>query len=211
MKIEPVLKILEKTQGKTMLAEMTGGYTDFQMLISTILSARAKDEVTMPVSDELFKRYGTAKKLARAKIGDVKKIIKPIGFYNVKAKNIIEAAKMIEKEFSGKVPDTMTELVKLPGVGRKVGNCILVYAHGIDAIPVDTHVHRISNRLGWVETKTPEKTETELEKIVPKKYWRILNDVLVNHGKTICTPQSPWCSKCPIHKYCERNGVKTNR
>ncbi|MFC1697449.1 endonuclease III domain-containing protein [Nanoarchaeota archaeon] len=196
-----ILKVLEKTQGKTMLATFNK-LPHFQILIATILSARSKDEVTEVISRKLFKVYPTAKKLSKADPKDVKKIIKPIGFYNNKTKMIINASKQIVNEFGGVVPDKMDELLKISGVGRKVANCVLVYAHGISAIPVDTHVHRISNRLGLVKTKIPDKTEIELEKIVPKKYWLILNDVFVMHGKTICKPIGPMCSDCPIEKCC---------
>jgi endonuclease-3 len=209
--ISKVLKTLEKAEGLTMLAELGQKHTPFQMLISTILSARARDEVTLPLSKKLFKEYGTANKLADADSSRVKEIIRPIGFYNVKTKNIIATAKMIRDEFKGRVPDKMSELIKLPGVGRKVGNCVLVYAFEQDAIPVDTHVHRLSNRLGWVKTKNPEETERELERIVPKKYWNLVNEVFVMHGKNICTPISPFCSKCPVFESCKRVGVKKNR
>lgn len=202
---------MSKEEGITMLAHLGKEHTHFQMLISTILSARAKDEVTLPISEKLFKKYGTAEELAKADPDKVKKIIKPIGFYNEKTKNIIAAARMILTEYKGRVPDTIAELVKIPGVGRKVANCVLVYAFGQEAIPVDTHVHRISNRLGWVKTKTPEETEKQLEKIVPKKYWNIVNEVFVNHGKSICVPISPFCSRCPVFEYCKRVGVKKSR
>jgi len=185
--------------------------TKFQILISTILSARAKDEVTIPVSAELFKKYGTPEKLAKANPADVKKIIKRIGFYNEKTKNIIATAKKIIGDYGGKVPDTLEELLKLQGVGRKVANCVLVYGFGKQAIPVDTHVHRIANRLGWVKTKTPEETEKALEKLVPRKDWHIVNEVFVIHGQTICLPISPKCSICPIYKYCKRVGVGKHR
>lgn len=209
--VKAILELLKETQGKTMLAEMTQGYTKFQMLTSTILSARAKDEITFAVSKKLFKKYGTAQKLAKANPEEVKEIIRKIGFYNNKTKTIIETAKNIVDEFHGKVPQTLEGLMSLPGVGRKVANCVLVYAHGKEAIPVDTHVHRISNRLGWVNTVTPEETEKKLERIVPKKYWLILNDVFVNHGKNVCKPISPCCSECEIFKYCKKAGVKKSR
>jgi len=167
------------------------------------------DEVAEVIAENLFKKYPTAKKLASAKQKDVIKIIRKIGFFNVKSKNIIETAKIIDKK--RKVPKTLKELIELPGVGRKVANCVLVYAFKQDAIPVDIHVHRISNRLGWVKTKTPEKTELALEKLVPRKHWQILNDTFVTHGKTICAPVSPHCSKCPIYKHCKRVGVGKHR
>ena len=210
--IDKVLNILVKEQGTTtMLGRMGQKYEPFKVLISTILSARAKDEVTEVVSENLFKKYPTADKLARADKKDVIKIIHRIGFYNAKSKNIINAAKMLLEKFDGKVPDTLEQLVELPGVGRKVANCVLVYSFQKDAIPVDTHVHRISNRLGWVKTKMPEDTEQALEKLVPRKHWQLINDTFVSHGKTICVPISPFCSKCPIYDYCKRRGVMRHR
>lgn len=204
-----VLKILHKYHtGLSMLGTMSKSRNAYKMLISTILSARARDVVTLPVSKELFKKYPNVKSLANAKQKDVEKIIKRIGFYKNKAKNIIEAARTVQKKYKGKVPKEEKELRKLPGVGQKVAACMLVYAFGKPAIPVDTHVFRVSNRLGWVKTKTPEKTQPVLEKLIPKKYWMIVNEVLVLHGQTICLPQKPKCFKCPVEKYCKKKGVK---
>ncbi len=211
-KIDKTLNILIKEQKiTTMLDRLSKKYDPFKVLISTILSARAKDEVTEVISKNLFKKYPTAKKLASAKQSDVIKIIRKIGFFNNKSKNIINASKMLLEKFNNKVPKTRQDLVELPGVGRKVANCVLVYAYKQDAIPVDTHVHRISNRLGWVKTKAPEETEKALESLVPKRHWQILNDTFVSHGKTICTPISPFCSKCPISAYCNKVNVKKHR
>lgn len=210
--IDKVLSTLAINQGpRTMLERLSQKYDPFKVLISTILSARAKDEVTEVISEELFRTYPTAKKLAIATPADIIPIIKKIGFYNAKSRNIIAAARMIRDEFGGKVPNTREELVKLPGVGRKVANCVLVYSFKKDAIPVDIHVHRISNRLGWVKTKTPEETEEKLEALVPKKHWQTINDTFVAHGKTICAPVSPKCSVCPVNKWCKRVGVTTSR
>ena len=211
-KIDQTLKILLKEQKiTTMLDRLSKKYNPFKVLISTILSARAKDEVTEVISKNLFKEYPTAKKLASANKKDVIKIIRKIGFYNNKSKNIINASKMLLEKFNNQVPKTMNELIELPGVGRKVANCVLVYAYKQNVIPVDTHVHRISNRLGWVKTKSPEDTEKALESLVPKRHWQILNDTLVSHGKTICTPISPFCSKCPISAYCNKINIKKHR
>ena len=175
----------------------------FSILIGTILSARTKDESTARISKELFKKYKTAKQLAGAKIKDVEKIIKSIGFYHVKARRIIEVSKIIDTKYKGKVPDDLEKLVDLPGVGRKTANCVLVYAYEIPAIPVDIHVHRISNRIGLVETKTPEETEFALMKKVPKKYWLDVNDTFVMYGQNICKPISPMCNVCKIKKNCK--------
>lgn len=184
----------------------TGG--PLSILIGTILSARTRDENTSAVVRKLFARYKSAKSLAQAKLSDVEKIIKSTGFYHVKAKRIIEVASLIHSKYSDKVPDTLEELLKLPGVGRKTANCVLVYAFEKPAIPVDTHVHRISNRLGLVETKTPEETELELMKKIPKKYWLKINDTFVMYGQNICKPISPMCNVCQIKKEC--NYYKTS-
>ena len=210
--IDRVLKILVQQQGMTtMLGRLSKKYDAFKVLISTILSARAKDEVTEVIAGDLFKKYPDARSLASANKKDVIKIIRRIGFFNAKSKNVINAAKMVLEKFGGRVPQTMEQLLELPGVGRKVANCVLVYAFQQDAIPVDIHVHRISNRLGWVKTKQPEDTEQALIKLVPQKHWQIVNDTFVAHGKTICAPVSPFCSKCPIYKYCKRRGVLKSR
>lgn len=179
----------------------TGG--PFSILIGTILSARTKDENTSKVVKKLFARYKTAKALANAKVKDVEKIIKSIGFYHVKAKRIIKVASIINSQYRGKVPDNFEELVNLPGVGRKTANCVLVYAFDKPAIPVDVHVHRISNRLGLVKTKTPEETEMVLMKKIPKKYWLEINDTFVMYGQNICKPISPMCSVCKIKRRCD--------
>lgn len=205
-----VIKTLDQAEGVSMLGSMKKA-PKFKILISTILSARAKDEVTLPVTAELMKRYPTPKALSVAKRKDVEKIIKRIGFYRNKAKNVIQTAKIIHKKYRGKVPDTMAELLELPGVGRKVAGCVMVYAHGKNELPVDTHVHRISNRLGWVKTKTPHQTEDALKELVPKKYWYIMNEILVIHGQNICVPISPFCSVCPVRQYCKRVGVTRSR
>ena len=172
------------------------------ILIGTILSARTRDESTSAVVRELFSKYKTSSSLAKAKLVDVEKIIKRTGFYHVKAKRIIEVASIINSKYSGQVPKTMEELISLPGVGRKTANCVLVYAFDEPAIPVDTHVHRISNRLGLVKTKIPEETETELMKKIPKEYWIRINDTFVMYGQNICKPISPMCSVCKIKKEC---------
>ena len=174
----------------------------FSILIGTILSARTKDESTTKVVKKLFSRYRTPKALANAKVRDVEKLIKSIGFYHVKAKRIIEVARIIHSQYKGNVPENFEKLIELPGVGRKTANCVLVYAFDKPAIPVDTHVHRISNRLGLVDTKTPEETEFELIRKIPKKYWLQINDTFVMYGQNICKPVSPLCNVCKIKTEC---------
>ncbi len=175
----------------------------FSILIGTILSARTKDENTTKVVKKLFSKYKSAKALSNAKIKDVEKLIRSIGFYHVKAKRIIDVASIINSKYKGKVPSSLDELIQLPGVGRKTANCVLVYAYDKPAIPVDVHVHRISNRLGLVDTKTPEDTELELMKKIPKKYWLEINDTFVMYGQNICKPISPQCTVCKLKKRCK--------
>ena len=193
-----------KTPRITALRDLHDAETGpFSILIGTILSARTKDESTTKVVKILFSKYKNPKQLANAKLKDVEKIIKPIGFYHVKSKRIIEVAKIIDSKYKGKVPEDLDTLVQLPGVGRKTANCVLVYAFEKPAIPVDIHVHRISNRLGLVETKNPEETEQELMKKVDKKFWIDINDTFVMYGQNICKPISPMCDVCKIKRSCK--------
>jgi endonuclease-3 len=215
MKMEKILRGMIDTMNSvkpprmTALRELheaeTGG--PFSILIGTILSARTKDESTTKAVKVLFSKYKNSEELAKAKIKDVEKIIKSIGFYHVKSKRIIEVAKIIDRKYKGRVPDDLDTLVQLPGVGRKTANCVLVYAFEKPAIPVDIHVHRISNRLGLVETKNPEETEQELMKKIQKKYWIEINDTFVMYGlmygQNICKPISPMCNVCKIKKSCK--------
>jgi endonuclease-3 len=175
----------------------------FSILIGTILSARTKDETTTKAVKALFLKYKNPEDLANAKIKDVEKIIRSIGFFHVKSKRIIEVAKIIHVKYKDKVPEDLDTLVQLPGVGRKTANCVLVYAFEKPAIPVDIHVHRISNRLGLVNTKNPEETEQELMKKIDKKYWIDINDTFVMYGQNICKPISPMCDVCKIKKSCK--------
>ena len=169
--------------------------------------ARCRDEVTDVVSRKLFEAYPTSRKLAAAPPRDVQRIIRSIGFYRMKAKYVIETSRMLMEEYGGRVPQTLEELTRFPGVGRKVANCVLVYAFGKPAIPVDTHVHRVSNRLGWVRTKNPDKTERELERILPRRHWLEVNELFVAHGKAVCRPVRPLCNKCPALDMCAQVGI----
>ncbi len=175
----------------------------FHILIATIISQRTKDEVTYEVANKLFAKYPRPKDLKNADEMEIAHLIYPAGFYKQKAKKIKEVARIIDEKYGGKVPDNLNELLKLPGVGRKTANIVLSRGFGKYAIAVDTHVHRISNRLGWVHTKTPEETEKELMKILPKKYWLEINTLLVMFGRTICRPIAPKCEICPVKEYCE--------
>ena len=174
----------------------------FKTLIATILSARSKDETTIKVVDGLWKKYSTPEQLANAPLENLEKLVYSSGTYRQKAIRIKETSKIIHEKFQDQVPDTLEELIKLPGVGRKVANCVLSISFNKDVIPVDTHVHRISNRVGWVKTNNPEKTEIELEKLFPQSSWKMINYTLVSFGKRICKPINPLCSECPINNIC---------
>ncbi len=175
----------------------------YRVLIRTILSQRTRDDNTDRASAQLFSKYHTMTEIAKADPAELEPLIRPAGFYHVKAKRIVEVSRKLLDEFKGQVPEDMKGLLELPGVGRKTANCVLVYGFQKPAIPVDVHVHRISNRLGLVDTKTPEETELELEKIVPREYWIELNDLMVQFGQNICRPQSPRHQECPLHEICD--------
>jgi endonuclease III len=174
----------------------------FRILIGTILSHRTRDENTTRATENLFSKYKTPAQLAEADPRRVRQLIRPSGFYNMKTKNIIRASRQLVDEFGGQVPDNVDDLLRIHSVGRKTANCVLVYAFAKPAIPVDTHVHRISNRLGLVTTKKPEETEAELTRTVPKKYWLDLNELFVRFGQTTCKPIGPRCGQCTLSASC---------
>jgi endonuclease-3 len=174
----------------------------FKVLIATILSHRTRDEKTSQAVQDLFSVYQTPQELAQGNLNRIQELIRPVGFYRVKAARIREVSKILMERYSGKVPDNLENLLELPSVGRKTANCVLVYAFKKPAIPVDTHVHRISNRLGLVKTKTPEETEERLREIVKERYWLDLNDIFVRFGQTICKPIGPRHEVCRLRNYC---------
>lgn len=174
----------------------------FQVLIGTILSQRTRDEATDVASARLFARYPDAPGLARANPRSIAPLIREVNFYPTKARAIRDSAREIVARFGGEVPRSMDALLSLPHVGPKTANCVLVFGYGIPAIPVDTHVHRIANRLGVVRTRTPEETEQRLREVVPSRYWIPLNPLLVQHGQNICRPIGPRCPECPIASVC---------
>lgn len=197
--VADVLKTLDqKYPGKGMMD--FGNPED--TLIATLLSARTTDVQVLRVYPTLRKRYPTFKALAEADTREMGKIIKSIGFYNAKARNVKKLAKVLLDEFGGKVPHTMEELVRLPGVGRKTASCVLTYAFAIPAIAVDTHVYRIVHRLGWAKGKTVEQVEQELRELIPEKYWIGLNRSLVQFGRDVCRAPKPQCWRCPVAKWC---------
>ena len=199
--IKQTFSILEKDHQPTMLEEL-GNYTPFQMLVMTLLSSRTKDSTTIPIVKKMFAKYPKPKDFIKLNTPEIEKLIYGVGFFRVKAKAIKELSKIIINKYQNKVPDTFEELISLPGVGRKTVNCILAYTFKKPAIGVDVHVHRISNRLGWVNTKTPEETEEKLKKTIPKENWINVNRLLVNHGQKVCLPIKPRCWKCRIKNDC---------
>jgi endonuclease-3 len=181
------------------------------VLASTILSLRTKDDVTLAASAALLERAPTPSDLLKLEAQKIEKLIFPAGFYRTKALNLRRIATIIIEKYAGLVPDDLDELLSLPGVGRKTANLVLIEAFDKDGICVDTHVHRICNRAGWVGTKTPEETEMRLREILPKKHWKGLNALLVLYGQQLCRPISPFCSKCVIKKYCAEKEVGKSR
>lgn len=177
--------------------------TPYRVLITTVLSQRNRDESTEIAAAKLFSKLPTIEQIANANLKTIEPLIRQSGFYRTKAKRIKEISRILLEKYNGKVPLDILELIKLPGVGRKTANCVLVYGYNMPAIPVDTHVHRISNRIGLVHTKTPEQTEQELQKLFAKKLWIEINELFVAHGKSTCKPISPLCSQCPVSKYCD--------
>ena len=175
----------------------------YKILISTMLSLRTKDSTTRDASMRLFEKAGNPKDMLKLSEEEIAKLIYPVGFYRVKAKNILEVSQTIIDDYNGKVPDEIDELLKLRGVGRKVANLVITEAFDKYGICVDTHVHRISNRFGYVSTKKPEQTEFALRKKLPKKYWRVYNDTLVIYGQNLCKPINPLCNQCSVSKYCD--------
>lgn len=174
----------------------------FKILIGTILSSRTRDEQTTKAVKNLFTKYKGPQDIAMADTKDIKELISAVGFYNIKAKRIKEVSNIINIKYNGKIPDNIKDLLELPGVGRKTANCVLVYGFDMPAIPVDTHVHRIFNRLGEVRTKDPLDTEETLSKILEKKYWIKLNSIVVRYGQNICLPAKPRCNCCKLKENC---------
>ncbi len=177
----------------------------FLVLIATMLSARTRDETTEIVAEKLFKKILKPSDILKYSEQELAEMIKPVGFYRTKAKNLIKTAKIIIDEYKGKIPDNFDELVKLPGVGRKTANLVLILSFNKNTICVDTHVHRISNRIGFVKTKTPEQTEYALKNILPLKWWKRINTLFVIYGKKVCLPISPKCKTCVIKDNCLYN------
>lgn len=213
-KIDKIITILKRENKgfiEPIVTTVSKAKSPFKVLISCILSLRTKDKVTAEASKRLFKLADGPQEMLNISTKSIEKAIYPVGFYKTKSKRIKEICKILIDNYGGIVPDEIDELLKLKGVGRKTANLVVTLGYGKHGICVDTHVHRISNRLGLVKTKTPKQTEFSLRRKLPRKHWIIYNDLLVTHGQNICTPISPWCSKCKIFEYCKRVGVKKFR
>jgi len=214
MNIEKTIETLKKQLGsyrKTTLNREAHIYTPFQTLISCILSLRARDEMTEKVSKKLFNIANTPEKIVKLSQKRLEKIIFSSGHYKKKARTIKQISQVLIDKYNSQVPDTEEELLKIKGIGRKTANIVLAFAYGKDVLPIDVHCHRIPNRLGLIKTKTPEQTEQELMKILPKKYWAEFNGLFVLFGRSICLPVSPKCSECSIREDCKRIGVEKSR
>ena len=207
----PRLERVRAAVRPTTLAEVERARDPFRLLVACVISLRTKDAVTAAASARLFAAAATPRALAALPEGRIAELIFPAGFYRTKARQIREIARRVAVEHGGRVPAGREALLGLPGVGRKTANLVLGLGFGIPAICVDTHVHRISNRLGLVRTRTPEQTEHALEAALPERFWIDINDLLVTFGQQVCHPTSPRCSSCPLAARCPRIGVTRSR
>lgn len=183
----------------------------YQILMATILSLRTKDTLTAQVAPRLFALADTPHKMVRFSPEEIQEVIYPVGFYRNKAKSIWAISQTLIDDYNGRVPDELDELLKLPGVGRKTANLVITAGFHKPGICVDIHVHRISNRWGYIQTKNPEQTEFALREKLPREYWLEYNGLLVSMGQNLCTPTSPWCSRCPVIEFCDRIGLTRSR
>ena len=213
--IDAIVSILRKKRDEwdlPIVSEIAAHNPDpFRILISTVLSLRTKDDVTREASKRLYDLADTPETMMRLPIEEIEKAIFPVGFYHNKAANIIDICSTLVNKYGGSVPDDLDELLTLKGVGRKTANLVVTIGYGKQGICVDTHVHRISNRLGYVSTSSPNETEFALREKLPERYWIDYNDLLVTFGQNLCKPISPLCSQCPIHDHCMRVGVSVHR
>jgi len=213
-KIDEIIRLLREEVKKwnvPIVTEISRRRDPFRVLISTVISLRTKDDVTRSASMRLFKEADTPEKMLLLDEERIAELIYPAGFYRKKAKNIREICTILLDKYQGRVPDSVDELLKFHGVGRKTANLVVTLGYGKQGICVDTHVHRISNRLGFVKTKTPEQTEMALREKLAGQYWIEYNDLLVTYGQHVCTPVSPHCSLCRIFTLCDRVGVAKSR
>jgi len=213
--IHPVIRILRREvrqwQEPVVGAVAKESCDPFRILIACVLSLRTKDQTTAEASRRLFALAENPAAMLRLPLPRIARTIYPVGFYRTKAKHIQAICRRLLTEFEGRVPDSIEALVTLPGVGRKTANLVVTVGYGKPGICVDTHVHRITNRWGYVSTKTPEQTEETLRRKLPPRYWITFNDLLVPYGQNLCQPVSPFCSRCKIERYCDRVGVTKSR
>jgi endonuclease-3 len=213
--IQAAVRILrrEAPQWQTPVVTLIAEASDspFKVLISCILSLRTQDSTTAQASRRLFALADSPETMVRLSAKKIEQVIFPVGFYRTKAKTILEICRNLNENYRGRVPDEIDELIKFKGVGRKTANLVVTLGYNKPGICVDTHVHRISNRWGYIKTATPEKTEVALRQKLPKQYWIEYNDLLVSFGQQVCRPISPLCSQCPVAKYCSRIGVTVRR
>jgi endonuclease III len=214
--IEKIMQILEEHFNytkRTTLNRMRKSTNPnaFKILISCLISLRTKDEITNKISNELFKIADSPQKIIKIPINKLEKIVYSSGHYKKKARILQSVSKELIERFGSKVPDSKEDLLSIKGIGPKTANIVLNFAFNKPVLPIDTHCHRIPNRLGLINTKNPLETEKELEKILPKKYWSEFNGIFVLFGRTICLPVTPFCSKCPIEGYCQKIGVNKSR
>ena len=213
-KIEKIMEILKSnypTHTKTTLNRMRDKPNAFRILISCLLSLRTQDKNTEIASKKLFEVADTPEEIIKLPIKELERVIYSSGYYKNKARTLKHVSEIILKDYKGKVPDRREELESIKGIGPKTANIVLAFAFGKNVLPIDTHCHRIPNRLGWVKTRSPPQTEIELGKILPEKYWADFNGIFVQFGKTICVPISPKCFECPINQYCQKIGVGKRR
>ena len=213
--IQAAVRILrrEAPQWQTPVVTLIAEASDspFKVLISCILSLRTQDSTTAQASRRLFALADSPETMVRLSAKKIEQVIFPVGFYRTKAKTILEICRNLNENYRGRVPDEIDELIKFKGVGRKTANLVVTLGYNKPGICVDTHVHRISNRWGYIKTATPEKTEVALRQKLPKQYWIEYNDLLVSFGQQVCRPISPLCSQCPVAKYCSQIGVTVRR
>jgi len=211
--ISKTMRILAKKypRSTTTLNTMRGDSSPFEILISCLLSLRARDEMTDIVSRDLFAVANTPGAIVKLPMARLKKIIFRSGHFNKKADILKSVSLDLIERFGSRVPDSYDELISIKGIGPKTANIVLAFAYGKLVLPIDVHCHRIPNRMGWIVTKTPEESERELMKVLPKRFWREFNSAFVQFGREICLPVSPWCSKCLVREFCDRVGVLRSR
>ncbi|WP_373531067.1 endonuclease III [Vampirovibrio sp.] len=202
-----VLEILANTYDFHPMGELTQ-HDPYKVLVACVLSLRTKDEVTMPASERLFAHADTPAKMVTLPVAQVAELIYPVGFYKTKAQSIVDFSQKLLDDFGGEVPNTIDELLTLKGVGRKTANLVVGLGHQLPAICVDIHVHRICNRMGYIQTKTPDESEMTLREILPLPYWNVINTMMVLHGQQICRPIGPHCDRCPVASLCPKVNVK---